>query len=137
MQKYWICQDVFFLNSNSRSYLRGLESEFGESTNSIRLELNKFEQAGLLTTEMDGNKKYFRAPTEAISNMNRRDFAAGHFCVAIWADMNFFQNVKILDVHYKTPLKKISNLFNCNFHIVLNIFWSSHFISYMLKETRA
>jgi predicted nucleotidyltransferase len=54
----------FFLNSNSRSYLRGLESEFGESTNSIRLELNKFEQAGLLTTEMDGNKKYFRANTK-------------------------------------------------------------------------
>ena len=54
----------FFLNSNSRSYLRSLESEFGESTNSIRLELNKFEQAGLLTTEVDGNKKYFRANTK-------------------------------------------------------------------------
>ena len=54
----------FFLNSNSRSYLRNLESEFGESTNSIRLELNKFEKAGLLTTEVDGNKKFFRANTE-------------------------------------------------------------------------
>jgi len=51
----------FFLNSNARSYLRNLESEFGESTNSIRLELNKFEKAGMLTTEVDGNKKYFRA----------------------------------------------------------------------------
>lgn len=53
----------FFLNSNSRSYLRNLETEFGESTNSIRLELNKFEKAGLLTTEVDGNKKFFRANT--------------------------------------------------------------------------
>jgi len=53
----------FFLNSNSRSYLRNLESEFGESTNSIRLELNRFEEAGLLTSEYDGNKKYFRANT--------------------------------------------------------------------------
>ena len=53
----------FFLNSNSRSYLRNLESEFGESTNAIRLELNKFEHAGLLKTELDGNKKYFRANT--------------------------------------------------------------------------
>ncbi|MBN2175263.1 MAG: ArsR family transcriptional regulator [Bacteroidales bacterium] len=53
----------FFLNSNSRSYLRNLETEFGESTNAIRLELNKFEKAGLLTTEQDGNKKYFRANT--------------------------------------------------------------------------
>lgn len=53
----------FFLNSNSRSYLRNLESEFGESTNAIRLELNKFEKAGLLKTELDGNKKYFQANT--------------------------------------------------------------------------
>lgn len=53
----------FFLNSNSRSYLRNLESEFGESTNSIRLELNKFEKAGLLKSELDGNKKYFKANT--------------------------------------------------------------------------
>ncbi len=53
----------FFLNSNSRSYLRNLESEFGESTNSIRLELNRFEEAGLLTSEFDGNKKYFSANT--------------------------------------------------------------------------
>ncbi len=53
----------FFLNSNSRSYLRNLETEFGESTNSIRLELNKFENAGLLKTELDGNKKYFQANT--------------------------------------------------------------------------
>lgn len=53
----------FFLNSGSRSYLRSLESEFGESTNAIRLELNKFEKAGLLITEMKGNKKVFRANT--------------------------------------------------------------------------
>jgi len=54
----------FFLNSNSRSYLRNLETEFGESTNSIRVELNKFEKAGLLSTELDGNKKYFSANTD-------------------------------------------------------------------------
>lgn len=51
----------FFLNSGARSYLRGLESEFGESTNSIRLELNRFEEAGLLVSSMDKNKKIFRA----------------------------------------------------------------------------
>ncbi len=53
----------FFLNSNARSYLRGLESEFGESSNAIRLELNRFEDAGLLKAEMQGNKKMFRANT--------------------------------------------------------------------------
>lgn len=51
----------FFLNEETTSYLRNLESEFGESTNAIRLELNRFEEAGLLTTEKIGNKKYFRA----------------------------------------------------------------------------
>ena len=54
----------FFLNSNARSYLRGLESEFGESTNAIRLELNRFEDAGLLKSEVVGNKKMFRANTK-------------------------------------------------------------------------
>lgn len=53
----------FFLNSSSSSYLRGLESEFGESTNAIRLELNRFEKAGLLSTSTSGNKKIFRANT--------------------------------------------------------------------------
>jgi hypothetical protein len=53
----------FFLNSSSRAHLRNLETEFGESTNAIRLELNKFEEAGLLKSEMNGNKKVFRANT--------------------------------------------------------------------------
>ena len=50
----------FFLNPDSRSYLRGLEQEFGESTNAIRLELNRFSEAGMLETEKEGNKKYFK-----------------------------------------------------------------------------
>jgi DNA-binding transcriptional ArsR family regulator len=51
----------FFLNSNTRGYLRGLESEFGESSNAIRLELNRLEHAGMLSSELQGNKKFFRA----------------------------------------------------------------------------
>jgi hypothetical protein len=51
----------FFLNSNTRAHLRGLESEFGESSNGIRLELNRFEDAGLLTSLRDGNKKIYQA----------------------------------------------------------------------------
>ena len=51
----------FFLNSQTKSYLRGLEAEFGESTNSIRVELNKLENAGLLETSLEGNKKMFYA----------------------------------------------------------------------------
>lgn len=53
----------FFLNINNQGYLRSLESEFNESTNGIRQELNRFEHAGLLLTESDGNKKLYRANT--------------------------------------------------------------------------
>ena len=51
----------FFLNINNQGYLRSLEQEFNESTNGIRHELNRFEKAGLLLTETEGNKKLYRA----------------------------------------------------------------------------
>ena len=51
----------FFLNAGATSYLRGLETEFGESTNAIRLELNRFEEAGLLVSSMEKNKKMYQA----------------------------------------------------------------------------
>ena len=53
----------FFLNSSTKAYLRGLEAEFGESTNAIRIELNRFEAAGLLTSHAEGNRKFFTANT--------------------------------------------------------------------------
>jgi len=51
----------FFLNSQTKSYLRNLESEFGESTNAIRVELNRLEEAGLLHSEVAGKKKFYTA----------------------------------------------------------------------------
>lgn len=54
----------FFLNSNTTAYLRSLEEEFGESTNGIRLELNRFEEAGMLQSFSKGNKKIFKANTK-------------------------------------------------------------------------
>lgn len=51
----------FFLNSSNTGYLRGLEPEFGESTNAIRQELNRFEKADLLITSIKGNKKLYQA----------------------------------------------------------------------------
>ena len=53
----------FFLNSNNTAYLRNLETEFSESTNAIRLELNKFEESGLLNSYFQSNKKIFKANT--------------------------------------------------------------------------
>ena len=53
----------FFLNPENKAYLRSLESEFGESTNGIRLELNKLEQADMLTHNFEGNKKVYQVNT--------------------------------------------------------------------------
>lgn len=53
----------FFLNSDTTAYLRSLEPEFGESTNAIRQELNRFEEAGLLSADKKGNKKLYHANT--------------------------------------------------------------------------
>lgn len=54
----------FFLNSHATAYLRNLESEFGESSNGIRVELNRLENAGLLVSSSAGNKKIFQANTK-------------------------------------------------------------------------
>jgi predicted nucleotidyltransferase len=51
----------FFLNSNTQAHLRGLETELGDSSNAIRIELNRFEEAGLLNSSREGNKKLFQA----------------------------------------------------------------------------
>lgn len=53
-----------FLNPGSKAYLRGLANEFDESTNSVRVELNRFEEAGMLSSDLVGNKKVFQANKE-------------------------------------------------------------------------
>ena len=50
----------FFLNPNNSAYLRGLSEEFGESTNAVRLELNRLENANMINSEFSGNKKIFK-----------------------------------------------------------------------------
>lgn len=53
----------FFLNSNSSAYLRELAKEFGESTNSIRHELNNLTGAGYLVAREEGRSIYYSANT--------------------------------------------------------------------------
>ncbi|MDD3742474.1 MAG: ArsR family transcriptional regulator [Lentimicrobiaceae bacterium] len=53
----------FFLNTSTTSYLRDLEAEFEESTNGIRIELKRFETAGLLQSHFEGNKRIYKANT--------------------------------------------------------------------------
>jgi DNA-binding transcriptional ArsR family regulator len=51
----------FFLNTEARGYLRSLAEEFGESTNSVRIELNRLTEAGLLETMNEGRTKVYQA----------------------------------------------------------------------------
>ena len=46
----------FFLNLAKKSHLRGIASDFNESTNSIRLELNNLTKAGFLIKKKENNK---------------------------------------------------------------------------------
>jgi hypothetical protein len=54
----------FFSNSETQAYLRGLADELGESTNAVRVELNRFTKAGLLETSNDGRTKLYQANTK-------------------------------------------------------------------------
>lgn len=51
----------FFLNAEARGYLRSLAEEFGESTNAVRVELNRLTEAGLLEAKNEGRTKVYRA----------------------------------------------------------------------------
>jgi len=50
----------FFAHNNS-GYLRSLAKEFEESTNSVRVELNRLTDAGLLLAEDEGKTKIYKA----------------------------------------------------------------------------
>jgi len=53
----------FFINQANSGYLNGLASEFKESTNSIRKELNHLSEAGYLEKFKDQNKVAYKANT--------------------------------------------------------------------------
>ena len=50
----------FFLNPGTSAYLRGLAEEFGESTNGVRVELNRLSEAGLLESADEGRLGFVR-----------------------------------------------------------------------------
>lgn len=51
----------FFISQANRGYLNGLASEMGESTNSIRKELNHLQKAGYLQKVKVNNKVEYKA----------------------------------------------------------------------------
>ena len=54
----------FFLNPETRAYLRELSTEFGESTNAIRVELNRLTEAKLLEKGSNGRMVMYHANTK-------------------------------------------------------------------------
>lgn len=69
----------FFLNPESTAYLRGLAKEFDESTNAVRVELNRFEDAGLIQSHKDGNKKMYQVNTNFPMFNELQKIAFKHF----------------------------------------------------------
>ena len=53
----------FFVSAANNGYLNGLASEFNESTNSIRNELNNLSEAGYLLKSKENNKVVYNANT--------------------------------------------------------------------------
>ncbi len=51
----------FFMNPSIKGYLRELAKEMQESTNSVRVELDKLVEAGYLKKEKEKNKIFYRA----------------------------------------------------------------------------
>tara|TARA_Y100001980_G_C14523276_1_gene298667 strand:+ start:715 stop:1260 length:546 start_codon:yes stop_codon:yes gene_type:complete len=51
----------FFLNPGTQAYLREIASEFGESSNGIRLELNRLSKAKIITVENIGRTVSYSA----------------------------------------------------------------------------
>lgn len=54
----------FFISQGNRGYLNGLATEFNESTNAIRKELNHLSAAGYLDKTKEGNKVSYKANTQ-------------------------------------------------------------------------
>ena len=51
----------FFVNIANKGYLNSLANEFGESTNSVRKELNNLSSAGYLEKHNENNKVIYKA----------------------------------------------------------------------------
>lgn len=69
----------FFLNPDTSAYLRGLAQEFDESTNAVRIELNRFEEAGLIQSHKEGNKKMYQVNTNFPMFYELQKIAFKHF----------------------------------------------------------
>ena len=68
----------FFVDPSKGAYLRSLAEEFGESTNSVRVELNRLKEAGLLVSENSGKTIVYKANTLSAFYSNLRLLVMQH-----------------------------------------------------------
>ena len=68
----------FFVDPSKGAYLRSLAEEFGESTNSVRVELNRLMEAGLLVSENSGKTIVHKANTLSAFYSNLRLLVMQH-----------------------------------------------------------
>jgi predicted nucleotidyltransferase len=52
---------LFFLRSSDKHYVREIASLTDQAVRAVQRELARLEQGGLLVSELDGNRKYYRA----------------------------------------------------------------------------
>lgn len=121
----------FFTNPDIRSYLRELGREFSESSNAVRIELNRFEEAGLIISEKEGNKKYYRANPDYPLFKELQQISMKYFGLD-----QVIENVigKLGDVNKVYLLGSLAEGLNCNI-IDLAIISSKIDRSYLMELT--
>ena len=60
------------------AYLRELSDEFGESTNGVRVELNRMAKAGILETENKGKTSVFDTSWVAVAGTTKNKAQTQH-----------------------------------------------------------
>ncbi|MCF7822802.1 MAG: ArsR family transcriptional regulator [Candidatus Marinimicrobia bacterium] len=82
----------FFLNPSTQGYLRELAAEFGESSNAVRLELNRLTNAKVLQSKPEGRTIQYRANIshpffEEISSVVRKMVGLDHIIEKVVAEL--------------------------------------------------
>jgi len=92
----------FFLNPQTRSYLRELAKEFDVSTNAVREELNQLTKTRLLKSEKSGRNVFYRANTAhtlfpELRSMVQKVMGIDHVVDGIVARLGHLEQAYLID----------------------------------------
>ncbi len=96
----------FFINISNRGYLNSLANEFGESTNSVRKELNNLCSAGFLLKESKNNKIIYKANHkhplfDSIQNIIRKHLGIEKIIETVYDRIGTFRKVVLIGDYAK------------------------------------